>query len=113
MAMIERESGGDADAVNSGGDTGLLQVNGRWHHDRMGRLGVTDLHDPYSNILVAADYLAELFGQDKDLYLVLMKYNMSHNAAEELHGQGTYSDYAIKVAERAWELETLHDQEGG
>lgn len=112
MAMIERESSGNADAVNSEGDTGLLQVNERWHYSRMEKLGVTDLYEPYSNILVAADYLAELFEQNQDPYLVLMKYNMSHNAAEELYEQGIYSEYAIKVTERAWELEMLHGQEG-
>ena len=45
----------------------------------MERLGVSDLTDPYSNILVAADYLEELFQKsDGDIYLVLMKYNMKH-----------------------------------
>lgn len=113
VAMIERESDGKAQISNSDGDAGLLQVNFKWHYDRMERLGVTDLYDPYSNILVAADYLAELFRQNEDLYLVLMKYNMNHHTAEELYRQGVYSEYAMEVAERAWELERLHEQEGG
>lgn len=111
MAMIERESSGNADAFNSAGDSGLLQVNQTWHYERMKELGVTDLYDPYSNILVAADYLKELFEQDEDLYIVLMKYNMNHSTAEMLHKQGNYSDYAIEVAERACELERLHEKE--
>lgn len=113
MAMVEKESGGDAAVSNGTGDAGLLQVNPKWHHERMEKLGVTDLYDPYSNILVAADYLAELFEQEEDLYLVLMKYNMDHGAAEKLHGQGIYSRYAIEVSERAWELERLHEKERG
>lgn len=113
VAMIEMESDGEAEISNSDGDSGLLQVNPRWHYDRMERLGVTDLYDPYSNILVAADYLAELFRQNDDLYLVLMKYNMKHRTVEEMYRQGVYSDYAVKVAERAWELERLHEQKGG
>lgn len=113
MAMIERESNGDAGASNNAGDTGLLQVNPRWHRGRMERLGVTDLYDPYANILVAADYLAELFQKDSDLYLVLMEYNMGPGKAESLYSRGIYSDYAIEVAERAYELERLHEKEGG
>lgn len=112
-AMIERESGGDAWASNKAGDCGLLQVNRKWHGDRMRRLGITDLYDPYSNILAAADYLAELSRQDGDLYLALMKYNMNHDTAEKLYRQGNYSAYAVEVAERACELERLHGQEGG
>lgn len=113
MAMIEQESSGHKGAVNSAGDTGLLQVNPKWHYNRMERLGVTDLYDPYSNILVAADYLAELFKEDEEVYLVLMKYNMPHSNAEELFGQGIFSEYALQVAERSQELERLHSREGG
>lgn len=113
MAMIEQESSGREGAVNNAGDTGLLQVNPKWHYNRMEELGVTDLYDPYSNILVAADYLAELFKEDEEIYLVLMKYNMPHSNAEELFGQGIFSEYALQVAERSQELERLHSREGG
>lgn len=111
MAMIERESMGRARASNSAGDSGLLQVNPRWHYDRMERLGITDLFDPYSNILAATDYLAELFARDGDLYLVLMEYNMGSAAAMKLYRQGIYSEYAVSVSKRAWELEKLHERE--
>ena len=82
MAMIEQESSGEAKVINEAGDTGLLQVNAKWHRDSMEKLGVTDLTDAYSNILVATDYLAQLFEEEgDDLYLVLMKYNMKHDRA--------------------------------
>lgn len=114
MAMIEQESSGRADIVNSAGDTGLLQVNPKWHKERMERLGVSDLTDPYSNILVAADYLAELFSEnDGDIYLVLMKYNMRHETAEDMFYAGKFSDYSVMVEHRAWELQQLHDEKGG
>lgn len=114
MAMIEQESSGRADIVNSAGDTGLLQVNPAWHRERMERLGVSDLTDPYSNILVAADYLAELFSEnDGDIYLVLMKYNMRHETAEDMFYAGKFSDYSVMVEHRAWELQQLHDEKGG
>lgn len=114
MAMIEQESSGRADVVNETGDTGLLQVNPKWHKERMERLGVSDLTDPYSNILVAADYLEELFQKsDGDIYLVLMKYNMKHGRAEELFYKGKFSEYSVLVEHRARELQELHGIKGG
>ena len=59
MAMIETESSGNPDATN-GTCKGLMQVSEKWHRDRMKRLGVKDIYDPYGNILVATDYLMEL-----------------------------------------------------
>ena len=113
MAMIEQKSSGDPKVANGAGDTGLLQVNAKWHRDRMEKLGVTDLTDAYSNILVATDYLAQLFEEEgDDLYLVLMKYNMKHDRAEELYNSGIYSEYATTISQRAWELEVLHEQKG-
>ena len=59
MAIIEHESSGQAD-VKNGGCKGLMQIYEKYHRDRMERLGVEDLYDPYGNILVGCDYLAEL-----------------------------------------------------
>lgn len=112
MAMAERESCGDAGAVSSGGDVGLIQVNPAWHSDRMKKLGITDLTDPKSNILVAADYLKELLGENEyNLPLALMKYNMNHDRAEQLISEGRYSEYASSIIRRSYELKLLH--EGG
>ena len=48
MAMIERESRFKPDVVgDSGRSVGLMQIQKRWHSERMARLGVTDLYDPY------------------------------------------------------------------
>lgn len=106
-AMIEQESAGQEDIVSTGGDVGLLQVNPRWHRERMDKLGVDDLTDPYSNILVAADYLAELFGRYEDIYIVLQVYNGTSNAVEKAES-GEYTEYARRIADRAMELERLH-----
>lgn len=112
MAMIEEESSGDAQAVNSAGDSGLVQVNRKWHEKRMEKLGVTDLMDPYSNILVAVDYLSELLQENNyNMPLALMKYNMDHERAETLMEQGVYSAYAQKVITRMWEMRLLHRKE--
>ena len=105
-ALIETESSGQADA-ESGGCIGLCQVSEKWHKDRMKRLGVRDLHDERWNILVACDYLRELFEKYEDVGLVLMIYN-GRSDAKELAKNGKLSDYAEKILDRSAELEILH-----
>lgn len=108
MAVIERESSGRADVVSSAGCVGLMQINPKYHTERMERLGVTDLTDIDGNIHVGTDYLMELFEEHGDLYMVLMTYNMGENRAEELYEQGKYSKYAVSISERSAELERVH-----
>lgn len=61
-AIIHHESRYDESRVNSRTNaTGLMQVLPKWHTDRAKSLGVTDLKDPYGNILVGCDYLSSLF----------------------------------------------------
>lgn len=105
-AVIERESGWDPEAVN-GDCIGLMQVSEKWHQDRMERLGVTDLTDPYDNILVGIDYLSELFELYEDVGAVLMKWNGDSRLSEYLE-TGELSEYAEKVLKRSAELERLH-----
>lgn len=103
MAVVESESSYDPDAEN-GNCIGLMQVSSKWHKDRMDNLGVTDLHDPYGNILVGVDFLAEL--SDKyDIGLALMLYNMKCSTAFSLYEKGELSSYATKILERSAELE--------
>ena len=84
-----------------------MQIDPRFHQERMDRLGVTKLTDPKENILVGVDYLAELFREYKDIYGVLMFYNAGYSDENGLRAweEGRYSDYALRVAERSEELE--------
>lgn len=107
MAIIERESMGDKKAENNG-CKGLMQVNEKFHIDRMKRLKVKDLYEVKGNILVGTDYLLELFEEYHEIYLVLMVYNMGPTKALELWEQEKISQYAISVTERSAELERLH-----
>lgn len=88
----------------TGSCLGLMQVSTRWHKERMQRLGVTNLYDPYGNILVGVDYLSELQTKNKNISLTLMMYNMSHNKARELSRKGIQSKYAKSVLKRAAEI---------
>lgn len=99
MAMAYRESGFNAEAIGDGGDSyGLLQIQPRWHYGRMERLGCTDLIDPFQNVTVAVDYLAEQLDRyDGDMAKALVAYNQGHF-------KETITDYALDVLDMAAEL---------
>jgi hypothetical protein len=102
MSVIQQESEYNPDAKN-GNCLGLMQVSSYWHADRAARLGVTDFYDPYSNILLGVDYLAELMTKYRDIRLVLMLYNMEHETALRLYKNGQISNYAKTIIARAEE----------
>lgn len=105
-SIIITESIGNADAENDG-CIGLMQINEKYHKDRMKHLMVTDLYDPYSNILVGADYLMELADKYGDVALVLMVFHGEKDALEK-NEQGIISDYAKEILERSEFLEREH-----
>jgi len=91
------ESNCQADAVN-GSCKGIMQISERWHYDRMERLGVDSIFDEEGNIMVGADYLAELFDTyGCDDALVLMTYNGDSDADDFAEGKAEMSEYASKV----------------
>lgn len=60
-AIIYHESRYSPNLVNAKtGVMGLMQISPKWHMKRAENLGVTDLLDPYGNILVGCDILNEL-----------------------------------------------------
>ena len=101
MAMIEIETQGtfDPETIGDDGDSiGLMQIQPKWHGERMERLGVTDLTDPRQNILVGVDFMAELMAAGHGAGWALSLYN-SGNAVDG-------ADYAFAVqcrAEQLWE----------
>lgn len=99
LAMIWRESRFHADSVGDGGNSlGLMQVQPRWHSGRMKKLGCEDLLDPYQNVVVGIDYLAESVDRyDGDVAKALVAYNAGHY-------NGTITEYAKSVLEKADEM---------
>lgn len=111
VAMIEMESSYDMDSIGDNGNSfGLMQIQPKWHQERVQRLGCTDLLDPYQNITVAIDIIAELKSKNPDLYWVLMAYNGGETYATRKINAEDYSDYAIEVVERAGELEDARER---
>lgn len=102
QSLIEKESNYNPDAFNKMGPwIGLMQISPKWHKDRMDRLGVSDLFNPYGNILVGVDYLDELINQTNgDVAFALMIYNMGYKTANDMYSQGRVSAYARDILER-------------
>lgn len=109
QAMAWHESRYEVKATSDHNAKGLCQIIEKWHEDRIARLGVTDIYEPTNNVLVAADYIAELHERNgDDIYLVLMCYNMGEVKAKELYKQGKVSSYAREITSKAEELEREH-----
>lgn len=87
LAMIWRETT-FRNVVGDGGESyGYMQVQPRWHAERMERLGVTDLMDPLGNFRVGCDYMAEL----------LEKYELPEALTAYNTGSPGHNQYAADV----------------
>lgn len=108
-AMIYKESTYRADAMgDSGKSYGLMQIQKRWHEARMDKLGVDDLLDPYQNVAVGIDFLAELIKKyDGNVEKALVAYNMGASGAyKNCFSKGVYSSkYSRAVLAKAEELQ--------
>ena len=108
LAIIEKESNYDANAVGDDGKSfGLMQVKKMCHEPRMHKLKCTDLFDPYQNVTVGVDYLAEcLANNEGDMEKALVAYNMGQKGAERYYfSVGLYSsEYSRKVLEIAADI---------
>ncbi len=113
ITLIERESGYVFDKVGDDGHSmGYMQVYEDYHKDRMERLNCTDLMNPYQNILVGVDYLAELidkYGTQQD---ALTAYNYGQAGAyRHMWSKGIYVyDYNSTIMKRAKEIEEVLQQ---
>lgn len=102
LAMIERESKFDINAVGDNGRAlGLMQIHPKWHTARMAELECWDLMDPYQNMTVAIDFIAELAASGNSIEWVLMAYNGGEAYADRKVADGEVSEYAIEVLAEA------------
>ena len=101
LAVIEQETNFRNVTGDDGASEGYMQVQQRFHKDRMDELGVTDLMDPESNFRVACHYLRDLFDRYGDTHKVLMAYNAGPSGAAKLWSEGIMtSSYSRSVMER-------------
>ena len=105
IAIIEQESNYDASAIGDNGDSlGLMQIQPMWHQERMERLGCLNLLDPYQNVTVGIDILAEILEEYKDIEKALVVYNAGPSKANKWFNKGicetTYSNGVLERYER-------------
>ena len=92
IAVIERESGYVFDEIGDEGESkGYMQVYEAYHIDRMEELDCTDLMNPYQNVRVGIDYLADLMEKYGTIQDALAAYNYGEKGAKEkLWNRGVY-----------------------
>ena len=104
VALIEKESVFDNYAIGDDGRAfGLMQVQPKWHLERMIELNCTDLFDPFKNITVGVNYLSELLNRyDGNIEKALTAYNRgSFN--------GKITNYAKEILKRADNFEVINN----
>ena len=105
LAMIARQSSFNAGAVGDMGRSfGLMQIQPKWHSERMISLGCNNLFDPYQNVTVGIDILAEKVNKGKGIEWALMAYNGGNLYADSYSEGGYISEYAAWVLQRAEEF---------
>lgn len=111
FAMAYQESRFDYEIVgDSGNSIGLLQIQPRWHQERISRLEVVNLYEPMQNTKVAVDYLCELFTKRDDVFWVLHAYNGGETYANKLLAQDVVSNYAREIVNRSMQYEVAYEQ---
>lgn len=107
FAICYRESTYNPASIGDNGRSfGLMQIQPKWHSERMARLGCTDLLDPFQNVTVGIDYLAEQVDRyGGDISKALVAYNAGHY-------NGTITSYAVAVLAEADELRGVTYEEG-
>lgn len=107
LAIMKVESGYKWDAYCSEGSQGYMQVNVKWHEDRMDKLNVDNVENPYFNIMVAVDYLAELQGRFDTEAEVLTAYNYGVTGAyKHVWNKGlTETEYSKAVQQAKQRIE--------
>lgn len=105
MAMCERESSCNSNAIGDNGKSyGLMQIQARYHEERINRLDCHNLLNPKENIIVGIDILQELYNTGNTTDWVLMAYNGGRSYANRMAGNDKVSDYAEYIMLRCVEL---------
>ena len=105
LAVIGQESNYNANAIGDNGKSfGLMQVQKQFHEDRMVKVGATDLLNPYDNVAVGIDILAECLNEGKGLEWALHCYNGWVEYADYMQATGQVSDYTESVLKLYEEL---------
>lgn len=90
-AIIEVESGGDANAVGDDGNSlGLMQIQPRYHAQRL-KEGES-LLDPKVNVRAGCEILSEIMDKYGTLDEVLTVYNAGHDTGDRSYANRVYEE---------------------
>ena len=91
IAIIEQESCFQADVISPTADYGLMQINIINHQRMADELGVTDIMDPFQNVLSGIYLIAEnLRAENDDITGALLRYSNGPTGANRLRSNGVY-----------------------
>ena len=113
LAMIEAESGYQWDATADDA-TGYMQIIPEYHKDRMNKIGVQNVDNPYQNIRTGVDCVAELLKKYQNNYhKALTAYRWGPTGAERNYfSKKKYTcEYAEAVLEKASRIKRELEQE--
>lgn len=109
IAMCFYESSFNADAVGDNGECmGLMGINPRWCWPEMEKLDCPDMKDPYQNVTVGIDILAQKMTKyDGNPEMALMSYNAGDAGAHRLwFDKGIYSTtYSSNIMNMSFALD--------
>lgn len=98
IAVIERESKYNSSTIGDHGNSlGLMQIQPKWHSERMARLNCTNLLNPFENVCVGIDILDGLLDSGNSIEWALMAYNGGAGYAYNKVSRGEVSEYATTV----------------
>lgn len=99
LALMEIESGYQYDALSGTNDIGYMQVNYKWHQDKMPDMTEKALYNPYVNIKVGIEYLVELSEEftTEEAVLTAYHYGVSGAYSRCSKDAAITSDYADRV----------------
>lgn len=109
IAMCFYESSFNADAIgDNGAGMGLMGINPRWCWPEMEKLNCPDMRDPYQNVTVGIDILAQKMAKyDGNPEMALMSYNAGDAGAHRLwFDKGIYSTtYSSNIMNMSFALD--------
>ena len=109
IAMCFYESSFNADAIGDNGECmGLMGINPRWCWPEMEKLNCPDMRDPYQNVTVGIDILAQKMAKyDGNPEMALMSYNAGDTGAHRLwFDKGIYSTtYSSNIMNMSFALD--------
>lgn len=109
IAMCFYESSFNSDAVGDNGEgMGLMGINPRWCWPEMEKLNCPDMKDPYQNVTVGIDILAQKMAKyDGNPEMALMSYNAGDTGAHRLwFDKGIYSTtYSSNIMNMSFALD--------